>query len=140
MIESLGIFFNNEIFGSEDYNYNFESSKYNLPEKDKMNWFRGFKWKGIYIRVMPIEKSKILLNEIKALNYFYFDYLQLLEEYEYNQDNHLLYKFTFVYDNHPYTDSKCLNKDVPAIAYTYDMELFIKAYEMNEEDKKYKEE
>ena len=34
-----------------------------------------------------------------------------------------------------------LNKDVPAIAYTYDMELIIKAYEMNEEDKKkYKEE
>ena len=95
LIESLGIFFNNEIFGSEDYNYNFDSSKYNLPEKDKMNWFRGFKWKGIYIRVMPIEKSKILLNEIKALNYFYFDYLQLLEEYEYIQDNHLLYKLIF---------------------------------------------
>lgn len=48
---------------------------------------------------------------------------------------------TFVYDEHPYTDSHCLNKDVPAIAYTYDMELIIKAYEMNEEDKKkYKEE
>lgn len=43
---------------------------------------------------------------------------------------------TFVYDEHPYTDSHCLNKDVPAIAYTYNMELIIKAYEMNEEDKK----
>lgn len=30
---------------------------------------------------------------------------------------------TFVYDEHPYYKSHCLNKDVPAIAETYNMEL-----------------
>ena len=95
LIESLGIFFNNIIFESDNPNYNFDNNKYNLPEKNKMKWFQGFKWKGIYVRVMPIEKSKILLNEIKALNYFYFEYLQLLEEYEYINENHLLYQLIF---------------------------------------------
>ena len=95
LIESLGIFFSNLIFGSDNSNYDLDNNKYNLPEKDKNKWFRGFKWKGIYIRVMPIEKSKTLLNEIKALNYFYFDYLQLLEEYENNQENQLLYHIIF---------------------------------------------
>ena len=96
LIESLGIYFNNMIFGLENNNSNnFEKNKYNLPENDKMKWFRGFKWKGIYIRVIPSEKSKILVNEIKALNYFYFDYLQLLEEYEYIKENHLLYQLIF---------------------------------------------
>ena len=95
IIESLGIYFHNMIFGFENSNINFENNKYNLHENDKMKWFRGFKWKGIYIRVLPIEKNKILINEIKALNYFYFDYLQLLEEYEYNKENHLLYQLIF---------------------------------------------
>ena len=95
LIESLGIFFNYIIFGSENNNHNFINNDYNLPENDKMKWFQGFKWKGIYIRVIPNEKRKILLNEIKALNYFYFEYLQLLEQYEYNQENHLLYQLIF---------------------------------------------
>ena len=95
LVESLGIFFNILIFGPENHNFNFDINKYNLPEKNKMKWFQGFKWKGIYIRVMPIEKSKTLLNEIKALNYFYFEYLQLLEEYEYINENHLLYQLIF---------------------------------------------
>ena len=95
LIESLGNYFHNIIFGYENNNSSFENNKYNLPEKDIMKWFRGFKWKGIYIRVIPSEKSKILLDEIKALNYFYFDYLQLLEEYEYIKENHLLYQLIF---------------------------------------------
>ena len=95
LIESLGVFFSYKIFGSENPNFNFDESKFGLPEKNQMKWFHGFKWKGIYIRVMPIEKSKILLNEIKALNYFYFEYLQLLEEFEYINENHLLYQLIF---------------------------------------------
>ena len=95
LIESLGIFFEHMIFGSDNNFYNFDKNKYNLPEADIMKWFHGFKWKGIYIRVLPLDKSKILLNEIKSLNYFYFEYLQLLEEYEYIKENHLLYKIVF---------------------------------------------
>ena len=95
LIESLGIFFDNKVFGLENHNCNFDNINHNLPENDIMKWFQGFKWKGIYIRVMTIEKSKILLNEIKALNYFFFEYLQLLEEYEYIKENHLLYQIIF---------------------------------------------
>ena len=42
---------------------------------------------------------------------------------------------TFVYDNHPYWDSHCLNKDVPAIAETYDMELLKAVIDFNEKRK-----
>ena len=93
IIESLGIYFNNVIFGKEnDINY---VNTYNLPTKEKIKWFSGFKWKGIYIKVLPNEKSKALISEIKSLNYFYFEYLQLLENYPYIQINQLLYHIIF---------------------------------------------
>ena len=95
IIESLGIYFNSIIFGKDNNNYLHNNNNYNLPTKDKMKWFNGFKWKGIYIKVITHEKRKILLNEIKALNYFYFDYLQLLEQYPYFQINQLLYHIIF---------------------------------------------
>ena len=103
LIESIGIYFNNNIFGiSKDngcnninMNINMNINKFNLPFKDKLKWFNGFKWKGLYIKIIPNDKRKIIINEIKALNYFYFDYLQLLEEYSYNHINQLLYHIIF---------------------------------------------
>ena len=95
IIESLGIYFNSIIFGKDNNNYLHNNNNYNLPTKEKMKWFSGFKWKGIYIRVITNEKRKILLKEIKALNYFFFDYLQLLEQYPYIQINQLLYHILF---------------------------------------------
>ena len=99
IIESLGIYFNNIIFGKENNNNinnnNNDFGVKNLPEKDRMAWFNGFKWKGIYIKVVTNERSKIIKNEIKALNYFYFDYLQLLDQYPYLQINQLLYLMIF---------------------------------------------
>lgn len=38
---------------------------------------------------------------------------------------------TFVYDKHPYWDSHCFNKDVPAIANQFDIELLKKVVEIN---------
>ena len=95
IIESLGIYFNSIIFGKDNNNYLHNNNNYNLPTKEKMKWFSGFKWKGIYIRVITNEKRKIILKEIKALNYFFFDYLQLLEQYPYIQINQLLYHILF---------------------------------------------
>lgn len=43
---------------------------------------------------------------------------------------------TFVYDNHPYWDSHCLNKDIPAIANQFDIELLKEIVKRNEEMKK----
>lgn len=42
---------------------------------------------------------------------------------------------TFVYRDHPYWDSHCLNKDVPAIAETYDAKLLKDVIKFNEEQK-----
>ena len=43
---------------------------------------------------------------------------------------------TFVYKDTPYWDSHCLNKDVPAIANQYDMQLIKSVVEFNENQKK----
>ena len=42
---------------------------------------------------------------------------------------------TFVYRDHPYWDSHCLNKDVPAIANAYQAELLLGMIEFNEKRK-----
>ena len=53
---------------------------YDVGLSDKFEtWKKGFKWKNLFIRVIPLENSRILINEMKALNYFFFDYLQLLD-------------------------------------------------------------
>ena len=48
---------------------------------------------------------------------------------------------TFIYEEHPYYKSHCLNKDNRAIAYTYDMPLAKFIIDLNETYKKefYKE-
>ena len=43
---------------------------------------------------------------------------------------------TFVYDDHPYWSSHCLNKDVPAIAKLTNAELLKNIIEFNEKHKK----
>ena len=43
---------------------------------------------------------------------------------------------TFVYDEHPYWDSHCLNKDVPTIANAFDAELLKAIIYFNEKQKK----
>lgn len=43
---------------------------------------------------------------------------------------------TFVYDDHPYWDSHCLNKDVPAIADAYNAQLLNAVISFNENQKK----
>ena len=45
---------------------------------------------------------------------------------------------TFVYDDHPYWDSHCLNKDVPSLAHWADAELIKAVIDFNEKQKKAK--
>lgn len=42
---------------------------------------------------------------------------------------------TFVYDEHPYFKSHCLDKDIPAIAETYDAELLMAVLRFNKKQK-----
>ena len=43
--------------------------------------------------------------------------------------------FTFVYDEHPYWDSHCTNKDIRAIAYYLDLELIKDMIKFNDKQK-----
>ena len=80
IIYSLSVYFINIL---EEYEKNKKDnyvSNYDNGLSNKIEtWKNGFKWKNLYIKVIPIGKSKILINEIKALNYFFFEYLQLLD-------------------------------------------------------------
>ena len=76
LVNSIARYFNNVIFENNSYDYN----NVDLPRFENI-WFKGFKWKGLFIRVVPQDKSKFILNEIKALNYFFLDYLQIIDKY-----------------------------------------------------------
>ena len=103
VIYSLSIYFKN-IFNEKKKNkiketfFNNDNNS-NLGLDNKIdNWFNGFKWKGLYIKVIPYEKSKTLINEIKALNYFFFDYLQIIDKNQYSKKNHKIKKTQLSYN------------------------------------------
>lgn len=85
------------------YNYSFLSQNSNwfhvsesgLPNIDSIEWIDGFEWKGLFIKVQSKEKSKALLNEIKALNYAFFDYIQIIDTYKIKQSNLLSNELIF---------------------------------------------
>ena len=59
-------------------NYNMDS--FHFPNSDSpLFWFKGFKWKGLYIRVdKDIDCKNNIKKEIKALNYFFLDYIHII--------------------------------------------------------------
>ena len=61
----------------------------NLPAFNSNTWFKGFKWKGLYIRIdKDINCIKYIKNEIKALNYYFFDYLHIIwDDNKITEDN-----------------------------------------------------
>ena len=65
---------------------NLNINNIDLPKYENI-WFRGFKWKGLFIQVIPQEKSKFIINEVKSLNYFFLDFIQIVESYKNFQHN-----------------------------------------------------
>ena len=61
----------------ENITVNFKINNIDLPKYENI-WFKGFKWKGLFIHVIPQHKSKFIINEIKSLNYFFLDYWKYL--------------------------------------------------------------
>ncbi len=57
----------------------FTSKEWNLPPVEGMDWIRGFEWKGLFIKVIPYDKAKDFINEVKALNYAFLDFLQIID-------------------------------------------------------------
>ncbi len=50
-----------------------------LPHIDDLCWLSGFEWKGVYVKVITEYQSKYLFNEIKALNYLFIEYIQIID-------------------------------------------------------------
>ena len=70
----------------ENNNDNSDINYIDLPKYENI-WFQGFKWKGLFIRAVPQDKSKYVINEVKSLNYFFLDYIQIIEGYKNFQTN-----------------------------------------------------
>ena len=123
ILYSLSIYFKNLFYENENNKIketfiNNENSAIIGLDNNISKWFKGFKWKGLYIRVIPSEKGKTLINEIKALNYFFFDYLQIMDI---NQ---------FIKKNNLHNKAKLSNNIIfPLIAYTkvYNLIVYISA-------------
>ena len=94
LIYSLSIYFK-DIFYENENNKIKETffnndNNYILGLDNKIEkWFKGFKWKGIYIKVIPYKQGKTLINEIKALNYYFFDYLQIIDKNQFIKKNNI---------------------------------------------------
>ena len=84
LVNSIVKYFNNIFF--EDNPEILIQNCFDLPKIENI-WFKGFKWKGLFIRVVPQDKSKFIINEVKSLNYFFLDYLQIIEGYKNFQNN-----------------------------------------------------
>ena len=84
LVNSIGKYFSYIFYENNTDNYNINNI--DLPKYENI-WFKGFKWKGLFIRVVPQNKSKFIINEIKSLNYFFLDYIQIIDGYKYFQHN-----------------------------------------------------
>jgi len=49
-----------------------------LPPVDHIDWLNGFEWKGIYFRIHTEYEISHIKEEIKSLNYAFFEYIQIL--------------------------------------------------------------
>ena len=87
LVNSLGIYFHNIFFENiQNNNLFLNINNLDLPKFEYI-WFKGFKWKGLFIKVIPQNKSKYIINEIKALNFFFLDYIQIIDKYRNFQNN-----------------------------------------------------
>ena len=80
LINSISIYYNIIFQNNKKLHSNF-INEIGLPGIESPLWKRGFKWKGLYINIIKEKNSKYIKNEIKALNYFFFDYLQIIEKF-----------------------------------------------------------
>ena len=87
LINSLSVYYN-LMFQNKKLDVNL-FGEVALPGIDSPLWRRGFEWKGLYISTTLENHSKHIKNEIKSLNYFFFEYLQIIEKYRENKSNQL---------------------------------------------------
>ena len=85
LIDSISYFYIN----LKNKNLKYNKEKIGLPEPKSEDWKKGFKWKGVFIKINEGDDNKIIINELKALNYFFFDYIQILDKYQFIKEDQL---------------------------------------------------
>ena len=98
IVKSIGFVFSSIIYENKEEpinNYNIDP--FHFPSYDSFFWFKGFKWKGLYIRIdKDINCINNIKKEIKALKYFFLDYLHViwnkdfLDDLNINDKNNIL--------------------------------------------------
>ena len=99
LINSIGFVYNSVVYDNKkELLNNCGLMNLNFPPFNSVLWFKGFKWKGLYIRIdKDINCINNIKKEIKALNYFFLDYLliiwndnKILDDYDNNINNNIL--------------------------------------------------
>jgi hypothetical protein len=67
------------LFQNKKFEYNFLKEN-TLPDNNSKLWNQGFDWKGLYIIALPESKSISIKNEIRAMKYCFYDFIQILEK------------------------------------------------------------
>ena len=138
LIYSLSFIYNEYLFNNKVNVFGDINNEYTFPPLDSIDWLNGFEWEGVYIRVIPLHKAKMLLREIKGLNYAYYDYLQLIDCIKLYRGKHDDMKYLsneIVFPLISYCKvggmvlygSACVNK----YKYTVDIESLLKASSIN---------
>ena len=80
LINSLGYVYNSFVYeNKKEILNNYGAGILDLPSFNSNIWLKGFKWKGLYIRLdKNINCINNIKKEIKSLNYFFFDYLHII--------------------------------------------------------------
>ena len=104
LIDSISSFYTNIKYKNLNYN----KQGIDLPETNSDLWKLGFDWKGVHIKIFEGENNKIIINEIKALNYYFFDYLQIIDRYQFIKDNQLSNNIIFPLIGYSYINGKIM--------------------------------
>ena len=79
ILNSIGFIFSSIFYDCKNEHLNSYNFDLHFPNSDSLYWFKGFKWKGLYIRVdKDINCKNNIKKEIKALNYFFLDYIHII--------------------------------------------------------------
>ena len=105
LIDSISSYYTNIKYKKLSYN---KQQSIDLPEINSDIWKQGFNWKGVHIQIYEGEKNKKIINEIKALNYFFFDYIQIIDRYQFIKDNQLSNNIIFPLIGYSYFNGQIL--------------------------------
>ena len=104
LIYSISSYYTNIKYKKLIYN----KQNIDLPEINSDKWKQGFIWRGVHVQIFEGEKNKRIINEIKALNYFFFDYVQIIDRYQFIKDNQLSNKIIFPLIGYSYFNGQIL--------------------------------